>query len=265
MKYYQLLFTLLFSLCCLPVWAASQSLRVVTEELPPYNYLSPQGTLSGASMQIVQALLEILRLEAKIEILPWARAYKEAMSKPNVLIFSLLRTSQRESDFHWLSPITPINIRIFALPSAGIAPFTNLNTLGSKTLAVVRNSSQVDYVKRHQSVDLKNLIIGRSFEQLYRMNMMGRVDLFMAPELLVYYLNNKLKVKKAQQPVVVYSLPARLQRKLYLALSKTTPIRTVQRFKMALNKMHRNGKIAAILKDFELQMANAGKNRSIAK
>ncbi|MFT4927497.1 MAG: polar amino acid transport system substrate-binding protein [Phenylobacterium sp.] len=245
--------------------AASQSLRIVTEDLPPYNYRTPDGSLSGASTRIVQALLLKLDIEAQIEILPWARAYKLAMTEPNVLIFSLLRTKKRENSFHWLSAITPIKIKVFALPESQVKPFTDLNQLGHMTLGVVRNSSQVDFVRLHKNVTAKNLIFGRSFEQLYRMNVLGRVDLFMAPEMLVYYLNSKLDTQKHKRPLPVYALPSRLQRKLHLAMSKTTSIQTVRRFRLALNQMHKSGETGNILDQFQLQLKQVTKNRSVAK
>ncbi len=264
-KCFLLLLVLLVAPNSFNATAADQRLRIVTEDLPPYNYLTNQGNLSGASIEIVQALLETLKLETKIEILPWARAYKEALTEPNVLIFSLLRTNERENSFHWLSPITPINIKVFAMPASAIVPFSDLNYIGNKTLGVVRHSSQVDFVNRHKKITRKNLVIGRSFEQLYKMNLLGRVDLFMAPELLVQYLNYSGGIKPGQQPQPVYVLPERLQRKLYLAFSKTTPLSKVTRFRQTLDQMHKNGQINKILYDFRLQLAQVNTNALTVK
>ena len=97
------------------------------------------------------------------------------------------------------------------------------------------------------------------------MNVLGRVDLFMAPEMLVYYLNNKLDTPKSKRPLPVYALPSRLQRKLHLALSKTTPIQTVRRFRTTLKQMHQSGEIDNILDQFQLQLKQITKNRSVAK
>jgi polar amino acid transport system substrate-binding protein len=234
--------------------AVSSELRIVTEEMPPYNYLAADGTLTGATTEIVQALLKSLGAETPIETMPWARAYKIALNQPNVLIFSILRTHQREALFHWLGAISPVEMQIFSLPDAGIAPLSDLMELNGQTIGMVRGSSQYEFIRGHHNVDDSDLVIAGSYDQLYKMHQLGRVVLFMAPGLLVKYHNHILKTPAQQQPVSVYHIPFKHQRQLHLAFSKTTPQQTVIRFRKALMIMTQNGDITRMFTNFQSRL-----------
>ena len=77
-------FLLLASFC-----AQSKEIKVVTELLEPYQIKKPDGSLGGFSTDVVDALFEITKDLAEIKIMPWARAYEIALSKPNILIYSI--------------------------------------------------------------------------------------------------------------------------------------------------------------------------------
>lgn len=253
---------LLFALICLPVAASNPPLRIVTEELPPYNFLTTSGTLTGASVEVVQFLLRKLKVTTPIEVLPWARAYHLASTTPNVLIFSMLRTASREDKFHWLGHISPVDMQIFAFADAGIDSLDHLRGLSGQTIGIVRKSSQYEFIKSHPNISDDCLIIAGSYEQLYKMHQLGRVDLFMAPRLLVEYHNHAQQTSPQRQPVTVYRIPFVHQRKLYLVFSKTTPAKTVSRFKTALQQMISKGEVAKIFDNFQSpwQLAKHRKN-----
>lgn len=251
--------SLVLGMCFMPLAVAQQPLRVVTENLPPYNYQDPQGRLTGPSADIVRLLLKSLGLKTRIEVLPWARAYKEALSQPNILIFSLLKTRTREKQFHWLTPISPIDVQVFTLATPNGEPFAHLNNIGNRTLGIVRDSSGTEFVKRHFNLPAKNIVLSRSYENLYKLNQLGRIDFFMAPGLLVQYLNHQLKTQLQRRPRSVYILPSGHQRQVYLAFSLPTPTKTVQRFKKVLRKMQQSGRIATILSDFRHQLNQTAK------
>ncbi len=71
--------------------AAEAPLRIVTEELPPYN-MTQNGRMTGMSTEVVQAVLKEVGMDAPIHSMPWARAYELALNESNVLIYSIVRT-----------------------------------------------------------------------------------------------------------------------------------------------------------------------------
>lgn len=252
---------LMLTLCCQQAVAANP-LRIVTENMPPYNYQDDSGKVSGPSAEVVHELLKSMNLTVKMEVYPWARAYREATNAPNVLIFSIVRTPQREDDFHWLSGIGPIDIQLFGSADDDItdcqagnsARFDDLNRAANRTIGLLRQSSQLNFIKSHQDIQATDLVVGKSYEDLYKMHQRGRIDFFLAPGFLVHYLNNKLNTPSQHLPTSYYTIPSKHQRKLYLAFSKNTPMQTVNKFKTALEKLHQSGKVAQIFDKFHAQL-----------
>jgi polar amino acid transport system substrate-binding protein len=98
-------------LCCvsllLPIISQAQvnRLQVVTELSPPEQIIV-NGKVAGTATAKVQNILNKAELSATIEIYPWARAYKKAVTEANTLIYSMAKTEERESLFYWLTPVT---------------------------------------------------------------------------------------------------------------------------------------------------------------
>jgi polar amino acid transport system substrate-binding protein len=93
---------------------AGQNLKIVGSEYPPYSYLE-NGRATGLCADIVRALLDDLQLQQEITIAPWARSYKTALEEPNVLLFTVARTVERESLFHWVGVIVSGETHLYAL------------------------------------------------------------------------------------------------------------------------------------------------------
>ena len=79
---------------------------VVTEVLPPYQLYNENNVLSGFSVEVLEALFKITKDDIDLKVLPWARAYRTALNKPNTLIFSLSRSPSRENLFFWGGKLT---------------------------------------------------------------------------------------------------------------------------------------------------------------
>lgn len=94
-------------------WAATP-LTVVTEEFPPYSYAAG-GKLAGYSVEVVQRALAGAGIDHSMTLYPWARAYHMGLSKPNVLIFSIVRTPEREQQFQWIAQIAKRSVYLYKL------------------------------------------------------------------------------------------------------------------------------------------------------
>ncbi|WP_315979933.1 hypothetical protein [Aliamphritea spongicola] len=44
---------------------------------------------------------------------PWRRAIKMSQDGPNKLFFSISRNQQRESQYHWIGPVSPYEVIIY--------------------------------------------------------------------------------------------------------------------------------------------------------
>lgn len=85
---------------------AIPSLRLMTENAPPFNYPGKDGQTTGLSVDIVREILRRLGTpDHPIELLPWNRAYRIVETEPNTALFSMTRTPEREPLFHWVGPL----------------------------------------------------------------------------------------------------------------------------------------------------------------
>ena len=91
----------LFLVIVSPVLADSLELEIVTENWRPYNY-SEGGDIKGHSTEILEKVLRRSGIKYKIKVYPWARAYKIAQNRKNVLIYTIMRIPSREYLFKWI-------------------------------------------------------------------------------------------------------------------------------------------------------------------
>jgi polar amino acid transport system substrate-binding protein len=93
---------------------------------------------TGYAVEIVELIMK--RLEGKglaqsspVKILPWKRAMETAKQVPNTLFFSISRTPERESLFHWIGEISPYDVYLYGLKSN--------NETSAKSLEDVRKAN----------------------------------------------------------------------------------------------------------------------------
>tara|TARA_R110000744_G_scaffold56656_11_gene119498 strand:+ start:3359 stop:4183 length:825 start_codon:yes stop_codon:yes gene_type:complete len=79
---------------------------VLTSLEPPFSLRNDKGQLEGYLIEVVNGILAEAHIEQEILSAPWERLIQEAQSKPNVLVFPLARTPDREDDYHWVLPLT---------------------------------------------------------------------------------------------------------------------------------------------------------------
>lgn len=84
--------------------AVCNELTVLTEDLPPLNYID-NGVLVGPSVEIVREIIKRLGTKEQIQVYPWARAYKMALEENNVVLFGMTYTEVRKDKFKWVGPL----------------------------------------------------------------------------------------------------------------------------------------------------------------
>ena len=112
MKYF--LFVLFFSMSLF-----ADIFKVYTEQNPPYNFLE-EKSVSGFSTHLLKMLFAKCGHQLSgntIQLLPWARAYHEALHEKNTMLYSMARTHEREAFFQWVGPIGKMTLAIIAKKS----------------------------------------------------------------------------------------------------------------------------------------------------
>ncbi|MDD1963835.1 ABC transporter substrate-binding protein [Pseudomonas putida] len=220
-------------------------IRVVTEELPPYN-MAENGKVTGLSTEIVQAVMAGVGLNPKIEILPWARAYDLAQHSDNVLIYSMARTPEREHQFKWVGAIAPTTWFLYSLSERPIW-LNSLDDAHQYHIATVNKDVGEQYLIAHGFQVGKELQSSSMYENNYRKLKVDHVELWISNELNAMHLMRKNGDDPATTMVRSLPLPELSNEDgLYLAFSPSTPDALVDRFRAELQRIKQNGTFASI-------------------
>ncbi|NDV24641.1 ABC transporter substrate-binding protein [Desulfovibrio sp. JC022] len=119
----------------LTTFTVSAKVIVLTNLESPTTYIE-DGEATGISYDIVNELLSHIESNTKIEIQPWARAYKTALNNPNVIIFSAGQTKKRKSEgFHFLGPLVTRNHAVYKKKFSGVK-VSNIDDIRRQGLVV---------------------------------------------------------------------------------------------------------------------------------
>lgn len=251
----QIVFTLLFTLIlqcagpprfALPAFAGDK-IRIVTEELPPYN-MTQDGRITGMSTEVVQAVLKEVGIPAVIQSMPWARAYDIALNSENVLIFSITRTAQREKLFKWVGIIAPVHWYLYAKSDSNVA-LDHLDDARKYQIGTVKEDAGEQYLVTKGFAVGKNLQSSNKYEYNYEKLKLGRIDLWISIELNALYLIRRAGNDPAGAVVRALSLPELDgEAGLNMAFSLKTPDTLVESFRKGLETIRQNGTYDSILK-----------------
>ena len=96
--------------------------KVYTEQNPPYNFLE-NGKLKGFSTLLLEQLFQKSGHQIfgnTIEVLPWVRGYDQVLHEKNVVLYSMVRTPEREALFQWVGPIGKMTLGVIAKKNSHI-------------------------------------------------------------------------------------------------------------------------------------------------
>lgn len=96
--------------------------KVYTEQNPPYNFLE-NGKLKGFSTLLLEQLFHKSGHQIfgnTIEVLPWVRGYDQVLHEKNVVLYSMVRTPEREALFQWVGPIGKMTLGVIAKKNSHI-------------------------------------------------------------------------------------------------------------------------------------------------
>ncbi len=218
-------------------------LTILTEEFPPYNF-TQDGSLKGISTEILEMTLREagFSLPSKdFQVLPWSRAYQEALTLPDALLYSVTRTREREHLFKWVGPIAPNRNVLVARKDRGI---------------MIRQSSDLPRFKagaiRDDAGEQLLLANGYPASQLdlaadARSNLLkldsGRIDLFAYPETVFKWIVRQ-SGKKIDDYETVFVLHDGY---VYFALNRNIPDEIVDRLQKALDQLKESGHVQAVI------------------
>ncbi|MCI0997071.1 transporter substrate-binding domain-containing protein [Pseudomonas sp. ICMP22404] len=229
-----------------PNATAEPALRIVTEELPPYN-MTQDGRMTGMSTEVVQAVLKEIGMQAPIQSMPWARAYQLALDDSNVLIYSIARTPERESLFQWVGAIAPTRWYLYSLADRPVK-LNSLDEARGHQIATVNQDVGEQYLVSKGFRIGEELQSSTKYEHNYRKLKVDHVEMWISNELNAQYLVRQNGEDPAKVLIRTLPIPALSREEgLSMAFSRKTPVETVEKFRAGLETIRRNGVYDAIL------------------
>ncbi|WP_435274891.1 substrate-binding periplasmic protein [Psychrobium sp. nBUS_13] len=212
------------SLCTLLLASTSvialPKLNIVTEFMPPLQLAKSGHKIHGKTAELVSAIVEDSGLLHHIDIFPWARSYLWATTKPNVLIFPIIRTEEREHKFHWIGKVWSFSAQVYRLKSRSDIKANSLEDAKNYSVGVYREDFFHRYLVR-QGFKSEQLYAVTDIEQSVLLFLHGRTDLIVIDEsILEYYLKKHHHTNS--EVFSIMQLPDVKANDAYIALSKGT-------------------------------------------
>jgi len=220
--------------------AVPASLRLLTEEFPPINF-SQGGQPSGFSVEIVQAIQQRLGQALPIEVMPWARAFREAQTPAPTALFATARIPEREALFQWVGPLVQFRSTFYARAGSNHRLHALEQARRASRVLVVR-----DWYTAQQltSAGFKNLHPVSDPVQGLRMLLAGRAPLFAAERVSMPRILQQAGLAASQvREVFGFAVSEG-----YIAFSRSTPRSTVAAWQAQLHELRRDGTFQAIHK-----------------
>ena len=221
---------LLLTACAGPV--QTDRLRVLTEEYPPYNYTDAQGVLTGSSTALVKAVMGKLGLDTKIEVMPWAQAYELVLNNPNVALYSMARTPERERSFMWVGPVGSYENWLYAKKGSAVRVNSLEEARAVGSIAAVKNEAGQLKLAGQGFI---NFVYTDSIAGGLKKLMAGEADLWLGSPADVELVAKQAGVDAAQLEPAVFVHKV----DIYIAFNKNTPFATVEQWQKALDSLNK--------------------------
>lgn len=236
------MFRLLFSCLLVLSSLSAKEFKILTEEYAPFNY-TKNAKVTGLATEVVAEVAHRMDHSFYPEVMPWARAYLIAQTKPNIILYSTTRIPDRENLFKWVGPIIATQLSFFVRKDSSltIQHLEDAKSLGS--IGVYRDDVAEMLLK---SLGFNNLDSVTDDTLNAKKLVKGRLDAWFTGNAQGYYRASEAGV--VTQIKDIYQYPEALE--MYMAFSKDTPDSVIQLWQEALDGMKRDGSYRAIQKKY---------------
>lgn len=157
---------------------SNETIHIVTEDWPPFNYVLANGEVGGISSEKVKKIFKQANLPYDISVHRWPKAYNMAKNGKNVLIYSILRSKQREKEFKWICPLTqPVTLFYFRLASRSDIHINTPDDLNRYTIGVTPAEFTHQFVAENVNQSKNRLSMSANNPDNIQRLLNGEVDL----------------------------------------------------------------------------------------
>ena len=221
------------------------SLRILTEDLPPLNYVR-DGVLLGPSVEMVKEIQRRIGSTEEIKVYPWARAYQIALEEENVVLFGVSHTPPRENKFKWVGPLATKRDILVARKGAKLVINSLEDAKQVGRIGVLRDDTKEEFLEAHGFTNLEPVSDERKNAQKL---VLGRIDLwvFKKPGLKTVCDLAGVDYEAVEE---VFHLR---ETKVDIAFSLRTPDAVVAQWRAAFAAMLADGTVEAIRRKWDVE------------
>jgi polar amino acid transport system substrate-binding protein len=194
-------------------------------------------------VELVQEIQKRAGNTDPIQLVPWARGYNEVRSQPNVVLFSMTRTEERDPLFQWVGPIRESMNQFYVRADSSLR-ISSLEE--AKTLPLI--GVYRDDIREQRLTKLGFTNLDRSPDTIIiaKKLMAGRVDAFVSNSDAV----GKIMTDAGFKPEDVRPVFPFDKLHVYIAFSKTTSMELVKKWDGALQAMKKDGTFKRIFRKY---------------
>lgn len=173
-------------------------LTLTTESYPP-NQMMVNGQLTGLVTDKVREMMVRARIDHRILVLPWLRAYSMAQTLPNHCVFNTAHTPDRDKLFKWVEPVTYAEWTLFGLANRQFGIDT-LEDARRYTIGTYNGDVRDDYLKE------RGFTVDTAIEESANPHKLvaQRIDLWAANRLVANDLLRKAGLTRQIVPVYTF-------------------------------------------------------------
>jgi polar amino acid transport system substrate-binding protein len=219
---------------------AQPELHLTTEASAPYSMREGDRVI-GIGTDMVREILARSGIAYSIDVLPWKRAYTQALERRDGCVYSTTRTPEREPLFKWIGPIGDAEWVLMARADRKLKLQT-LDDARPYRIGTYNGDARDAYLReRGFKVDSAPNDLTNP-----RKLMLGRIDLWAASTRHSEPTLDRLGYGGKIVPVLVFN---RIH--IYLACNRAVPDELVTRMNGAVEAMERDGSTRAILRRYD--------------
>ncbi|KUM05126.1 ABC transporter substrate-binding protein [Chromobacterium subtsugae] len=222
---------LLFSLAA---WSApAPALTIYTEDWPPITF-QRNGVADGMAVEVVREIQSRIHDNSQIEVVPWARGYKELLTNPGVMLFTVGRNEARERQMSLLGPIAVSQTVLLARKGEAAKLLALGAGIYQRPVGAYRGSIFADAASAAGFVEVD---LAPTPQVTAQKLLLGRYDMWVEGGFVVSSV-----LKDIHQPSDSVELVRVLESlELYLAFSRGTPADEVKRWQDGFTAIKKDG------------------------
>ncbi|GEO83929.1 substrate-binding periplasmic protein [Ciceribacter naphthalenivorans] len=223
--------------------AGAETIHFATEDYPPYNFRE-EGQYRGVGYEQAIGLMQYVKADHTIEMMPWARALSLAETDKMYCVFTTAHIAERDKRFKWVEPLAIDRNVMIANKASGIEP-RSIEEARQYIVGTQRNDYTQDLLERN---GFPKIDLATDLKLTFKKLMSGRIDLMPISE---KYFEDLKAEGNAIEALFVLS-----EQKFSIACNLDFPDALLSQMQAGLDKLIADGTQRAIFQKYKMPISN---------